>query len=202
MNWAETDALGKVSLAVAAGVDAALQASARKQLVSGADEYLKIIAAQGYRTALKPTADGKYIWGSNSFAINNLIVLALAHDFTKQQKYLDGVAAGIDYLLGRNPLGQSYVTGYGDNPLQHPHHRFWAHQANAKYPAAPPGILSGGPNSSIDDPYSKAAGLKGCAPEKCFVDHIEAYSVNEITINWNAPLAWVSAWLDEKGRSN
>ncbi len=202
MNWAVTDALGTISLAVAVGVDAGLQANARKQLTSGADEYLKIIGAQGYRTPLKPTADGKYIWGSNSFVINNLIVLALAYDFTKQQKYLDGVATGMDYLLGRNPLGQSYVTGYGEKPLQHPHHRFWAHQANAKYPSAPPGILSGGPNSSIDDPYAKAAGLKGCAPEKCFVDHIEAYSVNEITINWNAPLAWVSAWLDEKGRSN
>ncbi|HEX2870709.1 MAG TPA: glycoside hydrolase family 9 protein [Polyangiaceae bacterium] len=202
MNWADTDALGSISLAVGQGVDPALQAAARKQLTFGADEYLKIIAAQGFRTPLKPNAAGQYIWGSNSFVINNLIVLALAYDFTKQQKYLDGVATGMDYLLGRNPLGQSYVTGYGEKPLQNPHHRFWAHQANAKYPSAPPGILSGGPNSSIDDPYAKAAGLKGCAPEKCFVDHIEAYSVNEITINWNAPLAWVSAWLDEKARSN
>jgi endoglucanase len=202
MNWAVTDALGTISLATAAGVDAGLQAHARKLVQGGADEYLKIMAAQGFRTPLKPTADGKYIWGSNSFVINNLIVLALAYDFTKQQKYLDGVASGMDYLLGRNPLGQSYVTGYGEKPLKNPHHRFWAHQANSKYPSAPPGILSGGPNSSIDDPYAKAAGLKGCAPEKCFVDHIEAYSVNEITINWNAPLAWVAAWLDERGRSN
>jgi endoglucanase len=200
MNWADTDALGTISLALGPAND--LQAHARKQLSGGADEYLKIITAQGFRTPLKPNAAGQYIWGSNSFVINNLIVLALAYDFTKQQKYLDGVATGMDYLLGRNPLGQSYVTGYGEKPLQNPHHRFWAHQANAKYPSAPPGILSGGPNSSIDDPYAKAAGLKGCAPEKCFVDHIEAYSVNEITINWNAPLAWVTAWLDEKGRSN
>jgi len=201
MNWAVTDALGTISLATAAGVDAGLQGQAQKQLQGGADEYLKVMAAQGFRTPLKPTADGKYIWGSNSFVINNLIVLALAYDFTKQQKYLDGVATGMDYLLGRNPLGQSYITGYGEKPLRNPHHRFWAQQANAKYPSAPPGILSGGPNSSIDDPYAKAAGLKGCAPEKCFVDHIEAYSVNEITINWNAPLAWVAAWLDERAHA-
>lgn len=202
MNWAETDALGTISLAVAPGVDAVLQAHARKLLQGGADAYLKIITQQGYRTPLEPTKDGKYVWGSNSFVINNLIVLALAYDFTKQQKYLDGVATGIDYLLGRNPLAQSYVSGYGDKPLVNPHHRFWAHQANSKYPLAPAGVLSGGPNSNTDDPYAKAAGLKGCAPEKCFVDHIEAYSVNEITINWNAPLAWVAAWLDEKARSN
>jgi endoglucanase len=39
----------------------------------------------------------------------------------------------------------------------------------------------------------------GCAPEKCFADSIESYSTNEICINWNAPLAWVLAYLDEKG---
>jgi endoglucanase len=201
-NWADTDGLGNVSLAVVSGVPGPMQAAQRQHITAAADRYLKIIAAQGYPNALEPTAEGRYIWGSNSFVANNLIVLALAHDFTKQRKYLDGVAAGMDYLLGRNPLGQSYVTGYGQRPLRNPHHRFWAHQANAKYPYAPAGVLSGGPNSSIDDPYSKAAGLKGCAPQKCFVDHIEAYSVNEITINWNAPLAWLAAWLDETARGN
>jgi endoglucanase len=201
-NWADTDALGTLSLATAPGVAAPAQAAAQRRIEAAADEYLKVMAGQGYRLPFKPTPEGKYIWGSNSFVINNLIVVALAADFTKQQKYLDGVATGMDYLLGRNPLGQSYVSGYGEKPLENPHHRFWAYQANAKYPKAPPGVLSGGPNSNVDDPYSKAAGLKGCAPQKCFVDHIEAYSVNEITINWNAPLAWVAAWLDEKGRSN
>jgi endoglucanase len=201
MNWADTDALGLLSLGVAPGVDAALQAHARKLIQAGADDYLRLIAGQGYRLPLEPAAGNRYVWGSNSFVINNLIVLGLAYDFSKQPKYLNGVATGIGYLLGQNPLGQSYVTGYGDRPLEHPHHRFWAQQANAKYPSPPPGALSGGPNSSIDDPYAKAAGLKGCAPEKCFVDHIEAYSVNEITINWNAPLAWVSAWLDEKAHA-
>jgi endoglucanase len=200
-NWADTDALGAISLAVATGADAALQAAQRKHIVAAADQYLRVLSGQGYRTALEPTSAGRYVWGSNSFAINNLIVIALAYDFTKQQKYLDGVATGMDYLLGRNPLGQSYVTGYGEKPLANPHHRFWAHQASAKYPKPPAGVLSGGPNSNIDDPYSKAAGLKGCAPQRCFVDHIEAYSVNEITINWNAPLAWVSAWLDEKAHA-
>jgi len=45
----------------------------------------------------------------------------------------------------------------------------------------------------------QAAGLAGCAPEKCFIDNIEAWSANEIAINWNAPLAWTAAFLDEKG---
>jgi len=30
------------------------------------------------------------------------------------------------------------------------------------------------------------------------MDNIEAWSVNECTINWNTPLAWVSAYLADK----
>ena len=36
------------------------------------------------------------------------------------------------------------------------------------------------------------------APAKCYMDNIEAWSVNECTINWNTPLAWVSAYLADK----
>jgi endoglucanase len=172
----------------------------RTRIEHAADKYLQIAEKEGYRTLLARTADGKYVWGSNSFVLNNMLVVALAYDFTKQQKYLDGVVLGMDYLLGRNPLAQSYVTGYGERPLQNPHHRFWAHQVNAKYPKAPKGVVSGGPNSTADDPTSKGSGLRGCAAEKCYVDHAEAWSVNEIAINWNAPFAWTTAWLDEKSK--
>jgi endoglucanase len=34
-----------------------------------------------------------------------------------------------------------------------------------------------------------------CAPQTCWTDNARAYSVNEVAINWNAPLVWVSAWL-------
>ena len=52
----------------------------------------------------------------------------------------------------------------------------------------------------LEDPYAKQVGLPGCSPQKCFVDHIESWSTNEIAINWNAPLAWAAAFLDEIGK--
>ena len=48
---------------------------------------------------------------------------------------------------GRNPLDRSFVTGYGARPMEHPHHRFWAHSLDPAYPPPPPGVLSGGPNN-------------------------------------------------------
>jgi endoglucanase len=36
-----------------------------------------------------------------------------------------------------------------------------------------------------------------CAPQRCWRDDIYAYALNEVAINWNAPLLWVAAYLDD-----
>ncbi|WP_437521720.1 glycoside hydrolase family 9 protein [Sorangium sp. So ce726] len=207
MTWGQVDGLGAISLAVVEAQHAAAEReAARIKLIAVADKYLEALGAEGYRVPFKADERG-YPWGSNSFVLNNMLVLALAHDFTGEQKYFDGVASGADYLLGRNPMDKSYVSGYGENPLQNPHHRFWAHQLDASFPSAPPGAVSGGPNSGLEDPVAKEAldateDRAKCVPQKCYIDHIEAWSANEITINWNSPLAWTVAWLDEKAKAS
>jgi endoglucanase len=197
-DWGNVGALGTISLALVPNLLPPEEIDDCKVAVeTAADTFQALVAGEGYRLPFKPGAKG-YPWGSSSFVLNNAIVLALAHDFSGEAKYRDAVAEGMNYLLGRNPLDKSYITGYGERPLLNPHHRFWAHQANPAMPSAPPGVLSGGPNSGLQDPYVQAAGLAGCAPQKCYADNIEAWSANEEAINWNAPLAWVTAFLDEK----
>jgi endoglucanase len=105
----------------------------------------------------------------------------------------------MDYLLGRNPLGFSYVSGYGTHFLKNPHHRFWAHQKGSRCPTPPPGAVAGGPNSKLPDPVAKRLG--GCPLQKCYVDHVDAWGENEVAINWNAPLAWVAAYLDDSAKA-
>ncbi|MDX2055647.1 MAG: glycoside hydrolase family 9 protein [Polyangiaceae bacterium] len=201
MNWARTDTLGKLSLLTAESTLSQAERTALEiQLTTAAEEYLATAKKQGYGLPFQGGSGGRFPWGSNSFVLNNLIILGAAYDLSHDQRFLAATITGMDYLLGRNPMSLSYVTGYGEHAVENPHHRFWSHQVNAKYPMAPPGAISGGPNSGLEDPYVKAAGLKGCAPEKCYVDNIEAWSVNEITINWNAPLAWVTAFLDQAAR--
>jgi endoglucanase len=200
MTWGDTKVLGTLSLAlIANGLPKADIEDIKKRVVARGEELLGIIAKQGYRLPFDVPAKG-YPWGSTSFVLTNAMMLALAHDFSKDGRFVNGVSNAMDYILGRNPLDQSYITGYGDRPLENPYHRFWCRQANPKYPPPPPGVLSGGPNSELNDPYVQAAGVVPCAPMKCFIDNGEAWSVNEVTINWNAPLAWVAAWLDEKQR--
>lgn len=142
-----------------------------------------------------------YEWGSNSMVINNAMALALAYDATKEVKYIDGVTTAFDYLLGRNPNEQSYVTGYGEHSTKYPHHRWWSGQLNSTdFPYAPYGVLSGGCNSNMEDPMVQGAGYKvgSLAPMKCYLDNVEAWSVNECTINWNSPLCWVASFIDDE----
>jgi endoglucanase len=94
-------------------------------------------------------------------------------------------------------LNQSYVSGYGTYPMQHPHHRFWGNDLDNGYPPPPPGVIAGGPNATANDPPSDRANLTALAPSRRYVDDIGSYSTNEVTINWNAPLAWVVTYLEE-----
>ena len=207
VTWQRVDVLGKISLALvpweASAPSARDEARSveiyREQLLEAAGQLLVTASRQGYRFPMRPGPKGNYPWGSNADVLGNMLLLGSAADWTDDARHVNGLVAGMDYLLGRNAMGQSYVTGKGTRPLKNPHHRFWAHQAKPAYPSPPPGSVSGGPNSDMQDPYVIRAGLRGCPPQKCFVDHIDAYSVNEVAINWNAAMTWAAALLNEAG---
>src|SRR5512133_3294259 len=197
MAWANVASLGTISLAVVPNqLPKADVAKARDAVVAAAHKFLTAVENRGYRV---PFEGGQYPWGSNSFVANNGVVLGLAYDFTKKGTYAAAAIEGLNYLLGRNPMAKSYITGHGARPLQNPHHRFWAHQVDPKFPPPPPGLMSGGPNSKADDPTALAAGLAGCAAQKCYIDNIQSWTTNEIAINWNAPLVWFAGLADERG---
>jgi endoglucanase len=200
MGWDHVAPLAKISLAVAPnGLGESAVAEQRQQIVAAADRSLATIAKRGYRVPV--LSDSGYIWGSNGQVLNAAVVLGAAYYLTKDVKYANGVVDAMDYILGRNPLAMSYVAGYGTYAMRNPHHRIWAHQKDAHLPEAPPGALSGGPNSALQDPYIRKLGMSGCPPQTCYVDNVESYSTNEVAINWNAPLAWAAAFLDDVQRA-
>ena len=195
-SWPGVAMLGSVTLAtVPNAIPAADRQKLRAAIVATADRFVGATEKQGYSI---PYAPDKWPWGSTSSLLNRAIVLAFAHDFSKQEKYRTGVTDAMDFILGRNPLDVSFVAGYGARPMRNPHHRHWANMLDKSLPIAPPGAISGGPNNgSMSDPV--AMQLRGeCAPMKCWADDTRSYALNEVAINWNAPLVWVSAWLNEQ----
>jgi endoglucanase len=107
------------------------------------------------------------------------------------------VYEGMDYLLGRNALNTSYVTGYGEVSSHHQHSRWYARQLDSSLPNPPRGTLAGGANSSIQDPYAQSK-LTGCVGQFCYIDDIQSWSTNELAINWNSALAWVASFVADQ----
>jgi endoglucanase len=114
-----------------------------------------------------------------------------AYRLTRDPAYLRHALANLDYLLGRNATGYSFVTGFGGRPAMHPHHR----PSQADGVEAPvPGLLAGGPNPGRQDRADCT--YPDTTWDRAYVDHVCSYASNEIAINWNAPLVYLSASIE------
>lgn len=197
-SWGSVGLKPSLSLALAgAGRNRDIVDRAREQVTAAADTILAIRDREGFRV---PITSDEYDWGSNKVPLNRGLVLAAAYDITGKIEYRDGAVDAMDYILGRNVLDQSYVTGYGTRPMTSPHHRFWAGAVNPDFPPPPPGVVSGGPNNRVmADGVARAMRGK-CAPMACWKDNAWAYSLNEVTVDWNAPLAALAIFLDQTER--
>jgi len=193
-DWASTAAAGRLDLALVPNRLPG-RSNVRASVVKGADKYLAVQHAQAYQIPYAPPGNA-WDWGSNSAILNNMVVLASAYDITGRTGYRDGVLQGVDYVLGRNALNQSYVTGYGTVSSHNQHSRWYAHELDPALPNPPKGTLAGGANSALQDPYAQAK-LSGCVAQFCYIDDIQSYSTNEEAINWNSALAWVSGFIAE-----
>ncbi|WP_124847657.1 glycoside hydrolase family 9 protein [Acidipila sp. EB88] len=139
----------------------------------------------GYGNTL---AIADYNWGSNSVAANQSLLLLVADRLSPDPDVRAAALGNLHYLLGRNCLDVSWVTQLGTRSFLHPHHR----PSAADGIAAPwPGLLSGGPNAHGGDPVADK--LPRQPPMRMWIDDERAYSMNEIAINWNAPLVFLLA---------
>lgn len=203
-------------------------------LTNYADTLAGYSEKQGYGLAQKP--GNEYEWGANAILLSRSIILGTAADIVtrlgnieKADSYRKAMVQSMDYILGRNALKRSYVSGYGDNAMAKPHHRFFAKHVNIDYAPIPPGFLAGGPNSrdfasimanaTLDNGkltkesdysayYYLNTTLNQCLSsprgakftyygQRCYNDHSDSFATNEIAINWQAPLLWVSQYLSE-----
>lgn len=160
----------------------------KSRIINMADSYIAGVSGSAYQTVMgKSSRD--FNWGSNSNAANQGIALIQAYRLTGYKEYLRFALANLDYLLGRNATGYSFVTGYGSKTPMFPHHRPSVADG-IKEPV--PGMLVGGPNPGKQD----GVALPSSVPSEAYVDVSESYATNEIAINWNAPIAYLSVALE------
>ena len=124
----------------------------------------------------------QFEWGSNMGIANDGVILMMGAAVFGDEALRTEAARQLDYLLGENATGYCYVTGLGAVSPVHPHHR-----PSAAFGSPVPGMLVGGPDSSLEDPYA-ANVLAGCSPAKCYADSDQSYSTNEVCVYWNSLL--------------
>lgn len=156
-------------------------AEAKSKILSTADNLENHINTSAMNIAM---TENDYVWGSNGVAGNQVFYLIQAYEITADVKYLKAAYTAIDYVLGRNGTGYSFVSGYGTTTPMNPHHRI----SEADNVAAPvPGMLAGGPQPGQQDNCSYPSNFSA----KSYSETWCSYASNEVTINWNAPLVYV-----------
>ncbi len=127
----------------------------------------------------------EYEWGSNLSIANTGMLLYLANELKPNAEYITCANQHLNYIYGVNATGYCFVTGSGTLSPQHPHHR-----PSEVLEKCMPGMLIGGPDSALEDPYAKAV-FADYPAAKCYEDNAQSYSVNEVTIYWNSPLIYL-----------
>jgi endoglucanase len=192
-SWNEVRLLGYYTLA---RYQKKLKGTAKKDirvikagLIKEADKMIAGATERSYQTVMGNSVRD-FVWGSNSVAANQGILLIQVYRLTSERKYLDYALGNLDYIMGRNATGYSFVTGIGHKSPMHIHHR----QSEADFIDDPvPGLLAGGPNPGQQD---------GCTTypskiaDESYTDVSCSYASNEIAINWNAPAAYLAGALE------
>jgi endoglucanase len=191
-TWNQVAALGCYTILRSAEqlkTPSTLVASVKQSLLTFADSLVKDRYKQPYRTVMGKSSKD-YVWGSNAVAANQGVALLTAYRIKRNKSYLDAALANLDYLLGRNATGYCFLTGFGSKTVKHPHHRV-SIADGIEEPV--PGLLSGGPNPGQQD-HCKT--YPNSSPDGSFTDQDCSYASNEIAINWNAPMVYLSAAVE------
>ncbi len=130
-------------------------------------------------------------WGCARYAEAAAFIAAVACDTVLADKdtadYVEFYENQINYVLGDNPTGQSYVVGYGDKPAHNAHHRT-AHSSwkNDLYI----------PEDNRHTLYGALVG--GPSQDGSYVDDRNNYINNEVATDYNAGFTGILCKMVDK----
>lgn len=185
-TWNRVNTLGVISLLTSDRRDEFPEMEA--DFMEHVDDLLAKETASPYNVSID-----KFAWGSNSDVANDGMLKLIAFQLSGDEKYLASARNDLDYILGRNATGYSFVTGFGSKSPMHPHQRI----SSADGVEAPmPGFLAGGPNTTEMNDCDPEKVERSLFPAKSYADVQCSYSTNETAINWNAPLVFLVSGIE------
>ena len=180
LGWGNPETYGLLAVAFNDAADATL----RRQIVQLLTRW-----ADGMATTVTSPADpwatsiSSFHWASNKTSLDNAVLLLIANLVAPKPDYVEAALHQLHYVLGRNALAKSFVTGYGSNSVRNPHNRTMFALGRVI-----PGVLVGGPNSDGQDGVTPTS-----QGQRSYADQLQAYASNENSVEYNAPLVFVTA---------
>lgn len=144
-----------------------------KKLTPAGYFHLDTWGSARYNTAVQFTAlvYDKYNKGKDKYNVDN-------PDYT----FTNWALGQMEYIIGDNPIGRSYVVGYGENSVKYPHHRaasgLTMAEDTAEHKHVLYGALAGGPDENDEHR-----------------DLTADWVYNEVTIDYNAAIVGAAAGL-------
>ena len=190
LGYGEVGGLGSLAYVLCKqGKDVHLEYRLKNMFRRHADEMKKRSDECGYGIAMEPDED---CWGSNMGLMTKAMIFAVTDVLFGDHTCREYALRHLHCLLGANALGICYVTGVGEFRCNYPHLR----PAFADgIEECIPGMVAGGPNRYLSDPFAKSMIPEGTPPMKCYADDTACYSLNEITIYWNSPVVFTLAYI-------
>lgn len=189
-GWGHTQALAQYAYLKSENADPEFRQQVLNAFLTAADEIVQTVKNDGVRSALH---EWEYYWASTKVDVTKGDLLLLANEFAPHPEYVECAIDQVHYLLGRNALDKSFVTGVGDNPPIHPHNRIM--QATGVYI---PGVVVGGPNKyEGGDPKQTALVKSGVPIAKSYFDDGASWSTNEYAIDYVASAAFMLSFFSQ-----
>lgn len=186
LGWADVGGYGSYALLTADGAseeNADVYGTIYDAFMDGVDKVIAACESNAYGI----NREDNFEWGSNMGIANDGMLLFMSNDIDGDEEAVDHANGQLDYIFGVNATGYCFVTGVGSQTPTDPHHR-----PSLTLGKCMPGMLVGGPDSALEDPYAQAV-CKDMPAAKCYVDNAQSYSMNEVTIYWNSPLIYLLA---------
>jgi len=152
----------------------------RKAIRAAADSNIAELRKHPYPVGNNPETGG---WGHNVRQPLYASAPMLEWSLTVEQKYLDAASELMDWKLGLNPMGISYVTGLGFHQVENPHDRESAYTKSKGWGPKPgitvfgPGVAGWGRRRTNVIPA-----VNELPKERQFVDTMDIISFTEFTI--------------------
>lgn len=189
LGWQQVGLYGMYAYLSCGDTSDAYYKEIKERFFEDVDRVMERAEADAYNVSL---ANDGYCWGSNMQVANNGMLLLMANRLSPDKAYIEVAGQQLDYLLGTNTNSYCFVTGFGTLSPEQPHHR-----PSQVLETPMEGMLIGGPDANLEDPYAKAT-LAENANAACYVDNVQSFSCNEVTIYWNSPLVYLIAGVESK----